>query len=120
MFSLLMFYYILTLFQAIEAQDPSHLCVEYWNHKVAPSGSVVDNFPFGSSSSLGNINTKIFGIDLIKQEKDNILEEMKSILQGASPDELRTMHKLIISDAQCCEWRVALIALMDEIRNARQ
>ncbi|KAG5006446.1 hypothetical protein JHK85_024988 [Glycine max] len=43
---------------------------------------------------------------------------MKSILQGASPDELRTMHKLIISDAQCCEWRVALIALMDGIRNA--
>ncbi|KAH1042111.1 hypothetical protein GLYMA_09G083300v4 [Glycine max] len=109
-----------SIIQAIEAQDPSHLCVEYWNHKVAPSGSVVDNFPFGSSSSLGNINTKIFGIDLIKQEKDNILEEMKSILQGASPDELRTMHKLIISDAQCCEWRVALIALMDGIRNACQ
>ncbi|RDY06595.1 putative lysine-specific demethylase JMJ14 [Mucuna pruriens] len=109
-----------SIIQAVEAQDPSHLCVEYWNHKVGPSGSVVDNFTCGSSSSLGNINTKIFGIDLIKQEKHNTLEEMKPILQRASPDELSTMHKLLSSDAQCCEWRVALIGLMDEFRKACQ
>ncbi|XP_027354760.1 lysine-specific demethylase JMJ18-like [Abrus precatorius] len=114
--------------QAIEAQDPSHLCVEYWNHKVVPtsSGSVIDKSTYGSSSSLGNINTKIFGINLIKQEKDNrrgschSLEEMKPILQRASPVELSTMHKLLSSDKQCSQWKVALMALMDEIKKACQ
>nr|KYP62541.1 Lysine-specific demethylase lid [Cajanus cajan] len=104
-----------SIIQVIEAQDPSHLCVEYWNHKVASSGST-----YGSSSYLGNTNTKIFGIDLIKQENYNMLEKMKPILLRASPDELSTMHKLLSSDAQCCEWKVALIALMDEIRKACQ
>ncbi|KAK7304064.1 hypothetical protein RJT34_15075 [Clitoria ternatea] len=101
-----------SIIQAIEAQDPSHLCSEYWNHKVIPSSSssVIDNFTDDSSSSLG-VNTKVFGINLVKEEKDNIrescdsLEEMKSILQMASPD------------AQCPLWRVSL---MDEIRKACQ
>lgn len=123
-----MFGFLLPSFiQAVEAQDPSHLCVEYWNHKVAPSGCVVDKVTYNSSSSLGNINTKVFGIDLIKQEKDHVrgsfhsLEEMKQILQRATPDELSTMHKLLSSDAQFSDWRVALIALMDdEIRKVCQ
>lgn len=113
-----MFYYIfLALSQAIEIQDPSHMCVEYWNHKVAPSGSVVDNLTYGSRSPFGDINTKIFGINLIKR---NFFQEMKQILQRASPDELGTLHKLLSSDAWYCEWKVTLMALMDEIRKACQ
>ncbi|KAF1892402.1 hypothetical protein Lal_00010867, partial [Lupinus albus] len=65
--------------QAIEAQDPSYRCLEYWNHKLVPasSGSDIDNTKSThvSSNLLGNINTKVFGINLIKQEL-----EMKSIL----------------------------------------
>ncbi|KAL2327491.1 hypothetical protein Fmac_020918 [Flemingia macrophylla] len=113
-------FFLPSIIQAIEAQDPSHLCVEYWNHKVAPSGSVVDNITYGSSSYLGNTDAKIFGIDLIKKENYNMFEKMKPILQRASADELSTMHKLLSSDAQCCEWNVALIALIDEIRKACQ
>ncbi|BAT79962.1 hypothetical protein LR48_Vigan213s001500 [Vigna angularis] len=106
-----------SIIQAIEVQDPCHMCVEYWNHKVAPSGSVVDNLTYGSRSPFGDINTKIFGINLIKR---NFFEEMKQILQRASPDELSTLHKLLSSDAWYCEWKVTLMALMDEIRKACQ
>jgi len=91
------------------------MCVEYWKHRVAPSGTVVDNFTYSSRSPFGNINTKIFGFNLIKY---SFLEEMKPILQRATPDELSTLHKLLSSDARCCEWKVTLMALMDEIRKA--
>lgn len=113
-------------FQAIEAQDPSHQCAEYWNHKVIPTspGSVIDNCNdlSCSSSPLDNVNTKIFGINLIDRSKDNIegschsLEEMKSILQKASPNELCSLRKLLGSNAQCFEWRMALTSMMDEIQ----
>ncbi|KAK7328519.1 hypothetical protein VNO77_22628 [Canavalia gladiata] len=117
-----------SIIQAIEAQDPNHQCVEYWNHKVVPasSESVMDKLTCGSTSSLSSINTKLFGIDLIKQEQDNMegschsLEEIKPIPPRASPVELSTMHKLLSSDTKCSQWRVALIALMDEIRKACQ
>ncbi|KAK7281435.1 hypothetical protein RIF29_09424 [Crotalaria pallida] len=88
-----MFGFVLPSFiQAIESQDPSHRCVEYWNNKIVPasSGSDIDNYKFthGSSNSFGNVNTKVFGFNLIKQEEDNIRgschsHEMKSMLQGS-------------------------------------
>ncbi|KAJ1437043.1 FY-rich, C-terminal [Sesbania bispinosa] len=117
-----------SIIQAIEAQDPSHQCVEYWNHKVVPtsSGSVISDFKVtnGSSSSLDNVDTKGFDNNLIEQAKDNIggscrsLEEMKPILERASSDELSTMLKLLSSDAQCSQWRMALLSLMDETQKA--
>ncbi|CAJ2661587.1 unnamed protein product [Trifolium pratense] len=115
-----------SIIQAIEAQDPSHQCSEYWNHKAFPTspGSVIDNCNCSSSPLDNNVNTKVFGIHLIDQAKDNIggscrsLEEMKSILQKASPDELSSLRKLLDSDTQCSEWRMALTSLMDEIQKA--
>lgn len=73
---------------------------------------------------MDNVNPKVFGINLIDQAKDNIggssysLEEMKSILQKASLDELSSLRKLLGSDTQCSEWRMALTSLMDEIQKA--
>lgn len=111
------------LFQAIEAQDPGHQCAEYWNHKGFPTspGSVIDNCKVLCCSSSP---TKVFGINLTDQAKDNIggssssLEEMKSILQKASPEELSSLRKFLISDAQCSEWRITLTSLIDEIQKA--
>ncbi|KAJ1405374.1 FY-rich, N-terminal [Sesbania bispinosa] len=121
-----------SIIQSIEAQDPGHQCVEYWNHKGVLSDSsgreIDDKFTHGSSNSLGNIKTKLFGVDLIKLEEDNIgeschsFEEMKLMLQGflkkASPDELVAMQKLFNSDAQLTQWRVAIVTLIEEIQKA--
>ncbi|KAL4275558.1 hypothetical protein AHAS_Ahas20G0119200 [Arachis hypogaea] len=83
-----------SIIQAIEAQDPSHQCVEYWHHKElssesSGSGNDASKCSNGSSNSLGDVKTKTFGFNLIKQEQeDNIeghfysFEEMKSLLQG--------------------------------------
>lgn len=112
-----------SIVQAIEAQDPSHQCAEYWNHKGFPTspGSVIDNCKVLCCSSSP---TRVFGINLTDQAKDNIegsyysLEEMKSILQKASPEELSSLRKFLISDAQCSEWRMTLTSLIDEIQKA--
>ncbi|KAL2343139.1 hypothetical protein Fmac_004424 [Flemingia macrophylla] len=118
-----------SIIQTIEAQDPNHQCVEYWNHKEVvseSSGSAIDDCKFSpsSSNSLSDVKTKLFGVGLIKQEQDSIrgncdsFEEMKSVLQGflkkASPDELSAMHKLFSSNAQFNKWRAAFVTLVEE------
>ncbi|KAF7842268.1 lysine-specific demethylase JMJ18-like isoform X2 [Senna tora] len=111
-----------SIIQAIEAQDPSHQCKEYWNHKEAVSESSPSSSHHGSSSPSGNIN-------LMKQDHENLnmrsghgksFDEMKSILEGllrkANPDELTTLHKLFISDEQSVQRRVELLELIEEIQ----
>nr|KYP67607.1 Lysine-specific demethylase lid [Cajanus cajan] len=122
-----------SIVQTIEAQDPNHQCVEYWNHKEVvseSSNSAIDNCKFSpsSSNSLSDVKTKLFGVGLIKHEQDNIrescdsFEEMKLVLQGflkkASPVELSVMHKLFSSDAQFTEWRATIITMVEEIQKA--
>ncbi|KAL5053579.1 hypothetical protein RYX36_034261, partial [Vicia faba] len=124
------------IIQSIEAQDSSHKCVEYWNHKqvsFGSSGKVTDDFKLtcgSSNSSLDDFKTKLFGVDLIKQEEDDIeessdsFEEMKPILEGllkkARPDELRAMRKLFSSDAQMAQWRPTLMTVIEEIEKDSQ
>ncbi|MED6119322.1 hypothetical protein PIB30_010834 [Stylosanthes scabra] len=121
-----------SIIQAIEAQDPSHQCKEYWHHKELASessggGNDASKCSNGSSNSLGDVKTKLFGVNLIKPEQeDNIggnfhsFEEMKSLLQGflkkASPTELSAMLKLFSSDTQVTQWRAAFVALIEEIQ----
>ncbi|MED6168298.1 hypothetical protein PIB30_010354 [Stylosanthes scabra] len=121
-----------SIIQAIEAQDPNHQCVEYWHHKELASessggGNDASKCSNGSSNSVGDVKTKLFGFDLIKQEQeDNIgghfhsFEEMKSLLQGflkkASPAELSAMLKLFSSDEQVTQWRAAFVALIEEVQ----
>ncbi|XP_027347456.1 lysine-specific demethylase JMJ18-like [Abrus precatorius] len=122
-----------SIIQAIEAQDPNHQSIEYWKRKEIvseSSGSAIGDrkISHGSSNSLGNIKTKIFGVSLKQKEQDSIrgscdsFEEMKLILQGflkkASPDELSAMHKLFSSDAQFTNWRLAFVTLIEEMQKA--
>jgi histone demethylase JARID1 len=123
---------LIPLFQSIEAQDPNHKCVAYWNHKQVNFGSsskAIDDSKLtcgSSNSSLGDFKTKLFGVDLIKVEEDDIgesshsFEETKLILEGflkkASPDELRAMHTLFSSNAELTQWRPTLMTLIEEIQ----
>lgn len=120
------------LFQFIEAQDPSHQCVEYWNHKQVIFGSsskAIDDSKLtcgSSNNSLVDFRTKVFGVNLIKQEEDEIgersqsFEKTKLTLEGflkkASTNELRAMHQLFSSDAQVSQWRATCIKLIEEIQ----
>ncbi|KAI5384630.1 lysine-specific demethylase JMJ18 [Lathyrus oleraceus] len=124
------------IIQSIEAQDPNHKCVEYWNHKqvsFGSSGKAAEDSKLtcgSSNNSLDDFKTKLFGVELIKQEEDDIgessdsFEEMKPILEGllkkARPDELRAMHKLFSSDAQMTQWRPALMTVIEEIEKDSQ
>lgn len=126
------------MFQAIEAQDPGHQCIEYWNNKklvsATSSGTANgDNIQFldGPSVPLDDGDTKVFGVDLTKEDEDNneliagnyhSFEAMKSILEGllkrASPAELSTMHRLLGSDRQSAQWRLAFAALIEKIQKS--
>lgn len=127
---------MITWFQGIEALDPSHQCLEYWNHKKFASSlstcctSDGTKLACGSSSSLSNdVKTKVLMIDLTKDENGNkldrvkceSLEEMKLVLEGllkkASVDELVTMQKLLRPDVESARWRVEVAALIEKIQN---
>lgn len=84
-----------------------------------------------STCSSGETKTKLFGINLIKQEPEDsnpssgagyslIDEEVKVVvrrlLKKASPEELKTLHRLFCSESQTAEWRVAFKALIEEIQ----
>ena len=70
---------------------------------------------------------KLFGINLTKQELDRptigggdgpIDREAKIMVRGllkkASPEELKTLHRLLCSKTQMAELRVAFTALIEE------
>ncbi|MED6179392.1 hypothetical protein PIB30_000505 [Stylosanthes scabra] len=123
-------FHLPSVIQAIEAQDLTQQFADYWNHRCVLTSLDGANKKSkdGSGSSSGNGNTKVFGINLIKQEDDDTsgschsLGEKQSILQGllkrASSDELSAMHKLFSSDTLCSQWRVTFLALMEEINKA--
>ncbi|KAJ0017571.1 hypothetical protein Pint_11402 [Pistacia integerrima] len=117
------------IIQAIEALDPDHQCVEYWDNKPKTScnTSEVKNNSFGTGSSPGETKTKIFGIALKEEDQNSpsigghnpVDEEVQLVLQGlfrkATPKELKVMHRILCSEAQGAEWRVAFTALIGEI-----
>ncbi|KAK9031492.1 hypothetical protein V6N11_032869 [Hibiscus sabdariffa] len=107
--------------QAIEALDPNHQCSEYWNHKITCDNNEGKKY----SLTFGESKAKIFGVDLRKEDDDDdpsqhSVEEVEVVLRGllkkASPEELKIMHRILCSDAQSAERRVAYERLMEEIR----
>lgn len=123
-----------SIIQAIEALDPNHQCLEYWNHKLVENLTCNDShkFPFGSSCSLAETKTRIFGFDLMmqQQEHDTSLTtggrlhhadgEVEFVLRGlfkkANAQELKMIHKILCSDSQSNEWSAAFTILIEEMR----
>uniref|UniRef100_A0A6N2KRT2 JmjC domain-containing protein n=1 Tax=Salix viminalis TaxID=40686 RepID=A0A6N2KRT2_SALVM len=118
-----------TFIRAIEALDPDHQCAEYWNHRLADLRNTreVRQLPFGSSCCLTKIKEKM-DINLLTQEPGGLFigghhsvdEDAQLVLRGlfekASPKELKTLHRILRSDAQSADQRVAFTTLMEEIQ----
>lgn len=77
------------------------------------------------SCSVGESKAKIFGVDLTKQDHEasnqhSVDEEIQAVLRGlfkkASPEELKIMRRILCSDSQSPERRVAYETLTEEIR----
>ncbi|KAK6284975.1 hypothetical protein POUND7_003927 [Theobroma cacao] len=115
-----------SVIQAIEALDPNHQCLEYWNHKTTSDSSEVKQYAFRLSCSVGETKPKVFGFDLTKHNQDELVsqhsvdEEVQVVLRGlfkkASPEELNIMRRILCSEAQSAEWRVAYETLTEEIQ----
>ncbi|KAJ6966846.1 hypothetical protein NC652_004415 [Populus alba x Populus x berolinensis] len=115
--------------QAIEAHDPDHRCVEYWNHRLVNLRNTREarQPPFGSSCCVTKMKEKI-DVNLLTQEPGSLFigghrsvdEDVQHVMRGlfkkASPEELKTMHRILRSDAQSAERRVAFTTLMEEIQ----
>lgn len=121
------------IIQVIEALDPNHQCVEYWNHRhkgpvTLDNISDVNKYSFGLSCSIGDTQEKDFGISLTKKNQDNpsegqgnhsIDEEvLRGLLKKASPEELRIMHRIFCSESQSSQWRVAFTSLIEDIQKS--
>ncbi|XP_043688229.1 lysine-specific demethylase JMJ18-like isoform X2 [Telopea speciosissima] len=126
------------IIQAIEALDPNHKCLEYWNQKLGLEGEDLNNLPTAHSVVLGNEDNgkechfrssisaeetkpKILGLDFIKfdQNKSNLdihsVDDLQSVLGGlfkkANPDELKMLHRIFYSDSWSTEWQAAVRTL---------
>ncbi|KAE8664573.1 Lysine-specific demethylase JMJ15 [Hibiscus syriacus] len=109
--------------QAIEALDPNQKCLEYWNNKSTRDNNEVKKYSLRLSCSVGESKAKVFGVDLSNQCHDDpsqhSVDEVEVVLRGlfkkASPEELKIMHRVLCSDAQSAERRVAYEKLTEEI-----
>ncbi|XVF26314.1 hypothetical protein REPUB_Repub14bG0005600 [Reevesia pubescens] len=114
------------IIQAIEALDPNHQSLEYWNHKTSSDKNEVTKYAFRLSCCVEETKAKVFGVDLGKQYEDDdpsqhsVDEEVKVVLRGlfkkASPEELKIMRRILCSEPQTAEWRVAYETLAEAIR----
>ncbi|KAG7963953.1 hypothetical protein I3843_09G144500 [Carya illinoinensis] len=65
------------IIQAIEALDPNHQCVEYWNHRcmvpvpLGSNGTDAYKYSLASSCFLADTKEKDFSINLTKQDQNN-------------------------------------------------
>ncbi|KAF9673117.1 hypothetical protein SADUNF_Sadunf11G0115300 [Salix dunnii] len=119
--------------QAIEALDPDHRCVEYWNHRLVNLRNVseVKQPPFGSSCYLAETKEKV-DINLLTRDPGSLFEaghhsvdeDVQHVLRGlfkkASPEELKIMHRILCSDMQSTERKVAFTTLMEEIQKSNR
>ncbi|XWS16682.1 hypothetical protein CRYUN_Cryun34aG0111800 [Craigia yunnanensis] len=117
------------IIQAIEALDPNHQCLEYWNHKTTSDNKEFKKYAFRLSCSVGDSKAKVFGVDLTKHNQDDpsqhmVDEEVEVVLRGlfkkASPKELRIMHRILCSEVRSAEWKVAYETLTEEIHKTRR
>ncbi|KAK9223476.1 hypothetical protein WN944_011920 [Citrus x changshan-huyou] len=119
------------IIQAIEALDPNHLCMEYWNHKLLTFGKTTEvnkNSSSGLSCSEAETKSKIFGVALMDEGQNspsgqNSVEEeaqlvLRGLFQKASPKELKVMQRILYSEGRSDEWRVALATLIEEIQKS--
>ncbi|KAM1213064.1 hypothetical protein PS2_004526 [Malus domestica] len=118
--------------EAIEARDPDHQCVEYWNHRhMVPSmsGGVseIKQHSFEQSCCLREMETKVFGVSLTKPDQDcssvehhHLTEEMqlllRRLLKKADPEELSALQRVFCSESQSAKWRVAFASMIEEIQ----
>ncbi|XP_059666927.1 lysine-specific demethylase JMJ18-like isoform X2 [Cornus florida] len=126
-----------TIIHAIEALDPNHQCVEYWNHKLTfkveeysnnvpemPATSANDGnakkCPLASSCSVREVEATSFDNSVLGTGNHSVDEELQSLLQGflkkANPEELEIMHSIMCNESRSPEWRVALETLNEVIR----
>ncbi|XP_042488373.1 lysine-specific demethylase JMJ18-like isoform X2 [Macadamia integrifolia] len=130
------------IIQGIEALDPNHQCLEYWNHKLRLEGDDLNNLPTVHSVVLGNEDNgkgchsrssfsteetqpKISGLDFKKldQNKSNLeihsVDDVQLVLGGllrkANPGELMMLHRIFYSDSWSTEWQVAVRTLKQEM-----
>ncbi|OMO83212.1 hypothetical protein CCACVL1_11500 [Corchorus capsularis] len=115
-----------SIIQAIEALDSNHQCLEYWNHKTTTTDNSDDKTcAYRLSCSVEETKAKVFGFDLTKQNNEDdpnqnsVDEKVQAVLGGlckkASPEELKLMRRILCSEAQSAEWRVAYETLTEEI-----
>ncbi|KAL8113378.1 lysine-specific demethylase JMJ18-like isoform X2 [Apium graveolens] len=132
------------IIQAIEALDPNHRCLEYWNHKLPMKEKLTDNtcelpvswdnckdtkkfkylseseFSGGQTTVLTNTGVSIGGQDnLIPNNTHSLNMECMTVLQGlmnkANPEELNIVQRVFCQESHSAEWEAALSVLNKDI-----
>ncbi|XP_011659340.1 lysine-specific demethylase JMJ18 isoform X2 [Cucumis sativus] len=121
--------------QAIEALDPTHQCMEYWNHRkqqaipansgdntFCESSALGLNFCWGETSATTfDINreedetvTPTIGMERHHQNEVQVRSVLKGLLNKANPEELSVLQTIFCTDSQTTELRAEFASLIKE------
>ncbi|WOG81627.1 hypothetical protein DCAR_0100778 [Daucus carota subsp. sativus] len=136
-------FYSPSIIKAIENLDPDHNCMEYWNNKLSVKENYIENihkqsemsarpkvaekYPCGSNSSegettpgtSGNTTTKEQDLPILPNNNGSLDEEstkiLRSLLKKANPEELQILHRIMSSEHEGPQRKLALTTLSEEI-----
>ncbi|XP_038894155.1 lysine-specific demethylase JMJ18-like isoform X1 [Benincasa hispida] len=121
--------------QAIEALDPKHQCMEYWNHRqqyaipansgdntYCKSSALRLNFSWGETSATTfDINreedetvTPTIGMEGHHQNEEQVRSVLKGLLNKANPEELSVLQSIFCTELQTTELRAEFASLIKE------
>ncbi|XP_075481837.1 lysine-specific demethylase JMJ18-like isoform X1 [Primulina tabacum] len=117
-----------SIIQAIEALDPHHCCVKYWNHKLLTEKSSETWFgevgkiaeSYATDSALQESSDRLtLGSDNFLSG-DEIRPVLRRLLRKADSEEMEVMHGILCQESRSHQWRVAVETLTEEIQTIKK
>ncbi|XP_057812200.1 lysine-specific demethylase JMJ18-like [Salvia miltiorrhiza] len=113
-----------SIVQVIEALDPHHKSVEYWENKILnnkSSSSTDDNSLAAEKNSLetrsdGGEITDSFETDILAGGDEETRSVFARLLRKANPEEMEILHRILCKGSTSSLWRVAFETLTEEIQ----
>ncbi|XP_031482471.1 lysine-specific demethylase JMJ18-like isoform X1 [Nymphaea colorata] len=105
--------------QKIEALDPNHLCLEYWN--CQPTKQKPVKVPPGSSTKDNQGSTKVVPREgpIIKNSLEAVECILKGIFKKANREELRALQEALSNENACLNKDIVIKFLKEEIQESQ-
>lgn len=111
--------------QAIEALDPLHKCVEYWENKQLIKNSSSSGNSLAAEKNSSETRSDAAAGEITDCFETNYLPDdetrpvFRSLLRKASREEMALMERILCKGPESPLWRVAVETLREEIEREK-